>query len=283
MLELVIWDVQHGSSAYLKTPNGKHIAIDLGTGNLSDDENAFSPLLHLKNKYNVEQLDEVIITHPHTDHIDDIMNFDILSAKTLTRPNHLSKEDIIKANPSSDKKRIEKYIEISNRYCFPVSDYTDPNRPENNGGVNIEIFIPKKSSTNNINNHSIVTIIEYLGVKIIIPGDNESTSWRELLNDPLFVNAIKNTKIFVASHHGRESGYCSELFNHFSPELVIISDGPYGDTSVTDKYRKVATGSIVYKRSENERIPYARFCLTTRNDGTIVVKVFEYDYRITIE
>lgn len=30
MLEVMIWDVDHGSAAYIKTPTGKHIAIDLG-------------------------------------------------------------------------------------------------------------------------------------------------------------------------------------------------------------------------------------------------------------
>ena len=28
MMELIIWDVQHGSAAYLKTPAGKHIVIE---------------------------------------------------------------------------------------------------------------------------------------------------------------------------------------------------------------------------------------------------------------
>ncbi|ODS37411.1 MAG: hypothetical protein A7316_09440 [Candidatus Altiarchaeales archaeon WOR_SM1_86-2] len=31
-LEIVFWDVQHGSATYIKTPNGKHIVQDLGTG-----------------------------------------------------------------------------------------------------------------------------------------------------------------------------------------------------------------------------------------------------------
>ena len=100
-----------------------------------------------------------------------------------------------------------------------------------------------------------------------------------MLNNPLFVKAIKNTKIFVASHHGRESGYCSELFNHFTPELVIISDGPYCDTSITDKYSKVATGCNVFKRSEKTETNI-RKCLTTRNDGTIMVRVLEYNNKI---
>lgn len=32
MLEIIIWDVQHGSAAYVHTPGNKHIVIDLGTG-----------------------------------------------------------------------------------------------------------------------------------------------------------------------------------------------------------------------------------------------------------
>lgn len=273
MMELVIWDVQHGSAAYLKTPAGKHIVIDLGSGDCSANNTSFSPLLYLKNKCGVGQIDEVIITHPHTDHIDDIFNFDTLSPRVLCRPKHLLKDDIIKANPGKDMRKTVKYLEINNRYSQPVKEAENPENAKNNGGVSISAFIPLECGASNINNHSVVTVIEYLGVKLLIPGDNESVSWQELLNKTDFRNAIKGTNIFVASHHGRESGYCSDLFQHFTPELVIISDGPCVGTSSTDNYTKIATGWEVYKRSEGERSPYERKCLTTRNDGTIVVKI----------
>ena len=29
-LKFITWDVEHGSAAYIRTPNGKHIAVDLG-------------------------------------------------------------------------------------------------------------------------------------------------------------------------------------------------------------------------------------------------------------
>lgn len=273
MMELIIWDVQHGSSTYLKTPSGKHIVIDLGAGDCSDGDITFSPLLCLKNKYEVKQLDEVIITHPHTDHIDDIMNFDILNPKIILRPKHLSEEDIKKANPSKDQKKINKYLEINRKYSHPVEDSENPKLAENNGEVNIKTFIPSKCGVSNINNHSVVTIIEYLEVKILIPGDNEAASWKELLENSSFVDAIKNTDIFVSSHHGRESGYYSELFDYFRPDLVIVSDGPGVGTSATDKYSKIAKGWNIYKRSEKEKTAYERKCLTTRKDGTIVIKV----------
>jgi len=61
MLEFVIWDVQHGHSTYVDTPNGRHMVIDLGIGSYGRNA-VFSPLLHLKNKYGVPRLDYVVIT-----------------------------------------------------------------------------------------------------------------------------------------------------------------------------------------------------------------------------
>lgn len=78
MIRFVFWDVQHGNATYFSTPHGQHIAVDLGTGKLGDGNPAFSPLLHMRDSWGVSQLDSVILTHPHRDHLDDIFNFDKL-------------------------------------------------------------------------------------------------------------------------------------------------------------------------------------------------------------
>ncbi len=69
-------------------------------GSLKANSTTFSPLLHIKYKMGVDQLDQVVITHPHTDHIDDISYFDTLSPKVLLRPSHLTEEEIRVANRS---------------------------------------------------------------------------------------------------------------------------------------------------------------------------------------
>ena len=106
-LEIVFWDVQHGSATYIKTPNGTHIVQDLCTGSYGTNNKDFSPLLHLKNKWGIEQLDWVIITHPHKDHIDDIINFDKLSPCVLSRPKHLPKDEIMENIQEEDKYLFE--------------------------------------------------------------------------------------------------------------------------------------------------------------------------------
>src|SRR5689334_20175458 len=118
-LEFVFWDVQHGHACYVRTPNDRHMAIDLGTGAYGNSK-AFSPLLHLKNRYGVSQLDYVIITHPHRDHIDDIFNFAALSPTTLRRPNHLTDAEVLGGNKKEDSDKVNAYLAISKRYTEPV-------------------------------------------------------------------------------------------------------------------------------------------------------------------
>ena len=194
-LKFIMWNVQHGSAAYIHTPNGKHIIIDLGAGDATP--NAFSPLQQIWNS-GIPQIDHVTITHPHLDHIDDILNLERLSPTILSIPRHLTENDIRAGNRSlsrQSEQKIRKYLEFKNRYQGNVSPREDISKAENNGGVSIQRFIPNQSSKSNINNHSIVTVLEYRGLKILAPGDNESPSWEELLNSQDFQRAIAGTNV----------------------------------------------------------------------------------------
>jgi len=273
MLECVFWDVQHGSATYIKTPNGKHLVVDLGTGtygsSASGASGPFSPLKYLKDECGVEQLDGVIITHPHRDHLDDILAFDDLSPRVLTRPKNIPEDDIRAGNRKVDQKIIDKYLEINARYNKALSPEHDPYRPSNNGSVKFTKFFPTSAETSDLNNHSIVVVVEYAKSKLLITGDNEATAWKELLDRDDFRTAIAGTDILLAPHHGRESGYCEEFFEHISPKLTVVSDGRFCDTSATDRYSKKSSGWTVHRRSGGQK---NRKCVTTRNDGVIRVR-----------
>ncbi len=268
-LKIMMWNVQHGSAAYIQTPNGKQIAIDMGA---SAD---CSPFQHLYQS-GVRKLDHVTITHPHLDHIEDILNFDKLNPITFQAPalEHITERVIRGGNKrlSQDAEaKLQKYLEIRRRYRFPVPPVSRIDLPENTGNVSIKTFQSTKCSTENINNHSIVTALEYCGVKVLIPGDNESPSWEELLMNPNFVSTIKGTDVLVAAHHGREAGFHNPLFNHFHPRITVISDGSFVDTSATSQYDNVTQGWNVF--SKRNRTYRQRKCVTTRNDGTIEIDV----------
>jgi competence protein ComEC len=270
-VEMVFWDVQHGHATYIKTPNNRHIVIDLGTGKYSSNNMTFSPLSHLKTNYGVSQLDYVVITHPHRDHLDDIFHFDSLSPKALSRPQNISKEDIMNGGQEHDNEKLEKYCEIDNRYNTTVADdsYDNPRNSGNWGGLNIRTFNAKDCNPNNINNFSIVTIIDYANTKVVIPGDNERASYEELLENSNFISAISNADILLAPHHGRESGFNIDFVNHVKPRLSIVSDGGHYDYSANNRYSQKSLGWIVHKKDGTSS---ERKCLTTNSDGAVRVE-----------
>lgn len=268
---VVFWDVQHGHSTYIKTPNDRHIIVDLGIGDYSGNNQDFSPLLRLKNKYGVQRLDYVVITHPHLDHIDDILNFDLLAPKVFNRPKQLTNEEVMEGVQEKDRKKFEKYCEINNRYNSPIEPDSIDNtsKPENWGGLKIQTFTPVTCNHNNFNNHSIVVVIECAETKIVIPGDNQENSYLELMSKPSFMAAIKNADMLLAPHHGRVSGYNVDFVNQVNPKLTIVSDGRFCDTSANGRYSAKSSGWTVHKKSGNSVI---RKCLTTNTDGEVVAK-----------
>lgn len=267
-VQMFFWDVQHGHATYIKSPNGRHIVIDLGTGDYSGKNANFSPLLYLKSHYNVNQLDYVIITHPHLDHIDDILNFDLLSPKVLLRPILITNEILLKGVREQDRPKYEEYCSICNRYNQSVTQYDNPDNSDNYGGLKILRFIPSFYDGDNLNNYSIVIVLEYAGIKVVIPGDNERACLDELMKNESFNNAVANADILLAPHHGRDSAYNNDFVNLVKPRLSIVSDGKYCDTSANGRYSDKSRGWTVYKDGK----PIERKCLTTNSDGEIYVE-----------
>ena len=258
-----------GMQSYIKSPNGKHIVVDLGTGSFSDSKDDFSPLMHLKTKWSVYNLDYVIITHPHKDHIDDILNFNNLSPLVLLRPKNIDNDDLINTANSSDKQKFRKYKEICERYCTSVTSDNDPTSLENMGNLKIETFQASNCSTSNINNQSFIAVFSYASLKIVIPGDNETCSINELMEIETFKSSIKDADVLLAPHHGRNSGYHKEFIELVNPRVTVISDGSKTATAANEDYTNKSRGWIVYK---NDGSSMERKTLSTFNDGYIVVK-----------
>ncbi|MEM1198050.1 MAG: hypothetical protein AAGI06_01965, partial [Pseudomonadota bacterium] len=116
------------------------------------------------------------------------------------------------------------------------------------------------SDTNNL---SMVTFLNCNGTKILIPGDVETEGWIKLLSNENFCRNLYDVNVFIASHHGRENGYCEDVFDICNPVVFIFSDGPkkYATQEMRDVYASHASG-IVFNGNNRQ-------VLTTRSDGTL--------------
>ena len=265
---MTVYDVQLGLAVHVKAPNGKYIIIDLGTGSLGGGNE--SPLL----KRLHDDIGYMIITHPHLDHIDDILNFDRNTPTTLYRANSISNDEVMKDVRECDKPKFKKYCEINDRYSSPVSASTDPYNPDNYGGLLIKNFKTGACEKDNFNNFSSITVFRLASCKIVVCGDNEKKSLGILMNDASFKESVKDADVLIAPHHGRESGFHDSFVSLVNPAVTIISDTSKSDASAIDKYSKLTRGWKVWDRNGNSSY---RYCLTTRSDGNIRVIFGESD------
>jgi beta-lactamase superfamily II metal-dependent hydrolase len=159
-LTATFWDVQHGSATWLSMPNGENVLIDLGSGSYGAGE-TFSPLAHLKGQCGVRQTDGLVITHQHYDHIADIENLAPLGLepRALLRP-QLEEQFVREANIRTiAESAIDTYEDIDRRYKQRATD--SPFNANRADGASIECFHPRRCAPDDLNNQSIVTVVEY--------------------------------------------------------------------------------------------------------------------------
>ena len=262
-LRILVHNVGHGLAVHLFTPNEQTIVVDLGA---SADH---SPLAWLHQQTN--EIDLLVVTHPHGDHISEINLVQNFSVRQFHRPKWLTRDEILAANQASYAPTIDTYLSLSDGFPEPILDHDRVGNPSVSGGVSLSVFYSSACDRTNINNHSAVLVVEYLGVRVVVPGDNEAESWQELLHNPEFVQATQGAAVFVASHHGRQNGFSEPLFDLITPQICIVSDGRVQSTDARARYAAHASGWPVVHRStgavEN------RHCVTTRSDGWIDVKI----------
>ena len=264
MLRFLFWNVQHGSAAFISTSNERSVIVDLGTG-IADEDRLLSPIGTLRANGYLEEVHLLILTHPHEDHLADLPSLSGIPIRNLIAPRVLL--DLLGQLRANDPALVDHYQSLVDSFESNMPFNLGRRPPVDWDGAKITPFSPCCSTTN-VNDYSVVVLFEYGGAKLLLTGDNEEASWRSLLEDKQFRKAIAGVDIFVASHHGRSSGFHSPLFDVMHPKLTIISDGPCQETSITETYTNVSSGMTVDLAGMKQK----RKCITTRTDGSILVE-----------
>jgi hypothetical protein len=127
------------------------------------------------------------------------------------------------------------------------------------------------------NNLSLAVFVKFGSFTALFGGDLETPGWKRLLLNSDFRARLREVSLYVASHHGRESGKCDEVFQHCRPSLVVFSDGPkeHETQEATDWYARRAWGVPDYSRPAGLLGQPRRYVMTTRSDGTIHIDIAE--------
>jgi beta-lactamase superfamily II metal-dependent hydrolase len=255
-----IFDVDHGFCALVTADDGQHVLLDCGR----NSRTGLSPsgILYARG---IRQLEALIVSHADEDHVSDLPALGrAVNVRSLIANDTLAGSTLQNLKAASGEVGLgaQEVIWRTNRYLVALTGGVSyPVLPQ----AELAYFRNPYPSFSNLNNLSLVTFLHYGDIHIVFPGDLEAAGWRSLLQYPDFRAHLTRVNVFVASHHGRENGFCEEVFAFCRPEIVIISDCGirHASQEMTDTYASRALGvRIGFER---------RKVLTTRCDGTIKI------------
>jgi hypothetical protein len=269
MLDIIIFNVELGQSIFLYPRTNPQYCMLVDCGNTPQ----FDPVDYLIEKnllYHDGQhhvLGEFVLTNYDQDHFSGLPYFRKKAQIGSIRfaRNFTSAE--LKAQKPTVTDALEHVCYLQDTYTGSVTAYTPPY-------TSISYSLSKgqlNGASPTTNNLSQMVFVEYGGSVICITGDLEAGALTQLLAVKTAVKDwLERTNVLVAAHHGRENGYAEEIFDHCSPECVVISDKQivHGtQEGMSQAYANRVEGNGV--RLLSSQYPATRKVLTTRKDGHI--------------
>jgi beta-lactamase superfamily II metal-dependent hydrolase len=258
---LDIYDVEHGACALVTTSNGRRILIDCG----HNATTGWRPGTFLRSA-GITAIDRLCVTNYDEDHVSGLPDLlgNVAVGALFRNPSVLPAT--IRQLKSEDGmgRGIETLVNSAERIftggAAPEFDFGDTSFSFYHNHYGAPPF-----GFDDENNLSLVVFVRCGQHKIIFPGDMEKAGWRQLLLNPAFRQELRDVNLFVASHHGRENGYCKEVMD-LCPriEAVVISDKKKGYQSQNvDEYQRHAIG-VTMDKGDTRRV------LTTRRDASMM-------------
>lgn len=205
-------DVGQGDCTFISC-EGKNMLIDCG-----EAESYQTVKSYLKNK-GVNKLDIVVATHPHSDHIGGMyMLIEDFEIGTFIMPK-------IPKSITPTTKTYQKMISaLSEKSITP--DYAQTGKNYYLSDSEIKILGPVKNY-DDLNNMSVVLMLEYGKSKFLFTGDAESEAEKDIISnsDDLKCDVLK------LGHHGSKTSSSDEFLKAASPKTVVISVGENNEYS----------------------------------------------------
>jgi len=237
-LEVDFLDVGQGDAILIKTPDHQRILIDGGPSN------AVLNKLGENLPFFEKEIDLVILTHPHADHLDGLIEVlkryevkKILSTGVIhTTPDYLAwLEEIKNQNVPMEITRAGETLDFG-------------------GGIKIEIFYPTEDlvgkQVENLNDTSIVAKLIFGQTSFLFTGDAETEMEEKLINGGVDLKA----DVLKVAHHGSKNATSQNFLEKIQPKFAIISvgaDNQFGHPNAMTVKRLENIGAEIFRTDED--------------------------------
>jgi competence protein ComEC len=247
-LRVAFIDVGQGDSILIVSPEGKAMLIDGGE--------ADSGCLAYLQKQGIKQLDLVVATHPHSDHIGGLVQ--VLRSIPVA-------EVVTNGQPHT----TSIYEQFLDAIASAKARYTEVKRGDTLklGSLEFQVLSPVSATSGDLNSNSLVLRLVYGATSFLFMGDAGKDAEASILSAGLPVQAT----VLKVGHHGSNSASSLSFLRAVSPQVAVYSAGagnPYGHPHPETLAALAAVGAQVYGTDVN---------------GTVVVVSDGSSYQVEVE
>jgi competence protein ComEC len=251
---VTVIDVGQGSSALVMLPDGSSMLVDAGTESSTD---AIESCLDANG---VTKLDYMVLSHPHADHIGSAPEIIQEYTPTYVWLPNIAEEDTPTTVIYEDTLTA---LSTSNAVIAPAVTgdvlFTA-------GGATCTALAPQRAEGpyDDLNDYSIALRISYGDTAILLMGDAETVSEKEILASGLDLSA----DVLVVGHHGSASSSSTQFLTACGAKYACISCGlnnDYGFPKAETLTKLTNAGCKIYRTDTQGNIT------ATLNGSTVSV------------
>lgn len=238
-LEVHFIDVGQADATLIKC-DGQAMLIDAGT----DDKG--TAVWNYIRKQGISELDYLILTHPHEDHIGGAdVALTKLDVSTIMMPE-------LKADTAAYRAVIQAMKDNAVKNTVPSVGSTYAL-----GEASFTVVAPSDVNNEETNDHSVGILLQHGENKFLFTGDAEKEAEYDMIKYAEESGTDIACDVYKVGHHGSKTASSEELIEAVSPEYAVIScgeDNDYGHPHAEVLNRFRANGIKVYRTDEQGSI-----------------------------
>jgi competence protein ComEC len=211
LLRVTVLDVGQGDSALVELPDGKLMLVDAG------DRDAGPKVRDWLLENSLTNIYCIVATHPHADHIGGFVDIlKVIGTDLAYLPGR-------KSGATATTRVYKNFLKAMDKKNLTVRETYAGDYIVSNAVCVVKVLAPEAHVYEGLNNTSICLLVLFGKHKVLLTGDIETPSEKEILER--FGDDFRGTTLLKVAHHGSKTSSCEEFLRVCEPDAAFISLG----------------------------------------------------------